>query len=66
MTQQTFQINKHIIERSVSMSSKTIGLPLWVSSDLNSAGVCDQAAFSMQHTANQTGAWYGNGVILCY
>jgi len=66
MTQQTFQINGHIIEGEVSMLTKTIGAPLWMSGDLNSAGVCDQAAFSMQHTANRTRAWHGNGVILCH
>lgn len=66
MTPQIFQIRRHIIEEPVSISSKTIGVLLWVSSDYNSDGVCDQAAFSMQHTANQNRAWDGNGVILCH
>lgn len=66
MIQHPFQINDRIIERSVSMSSRTIGLPLWVSGDRNSDRVCDRAASSMQHTANQTRALHGNGVILCH
>jgi hypothetical protein len=56
MIQHPFQINERIVEGSVSMLSKTIGLPLWVSGDRNSDKVCDRAAFSMQHTANQTRA----------
>lgn len=66
MTQQIFQIHGRIIEELPGISSKTIGLHVWVSGDCNSDGVCDQAAFSMQHTANQNRAWDGNGVILCH